>query len=82
MTSEILVDLDHGPAEVFAIPSHGELSAGIRYPFGESFCELLVVPCQEKVAEFVVVHGVRIWGISNPKITDFAQIPSVARKDF
>ena len=68
MASEVFVNLDHGTAEVFAIAAHGEFGAGIGGPFGESLGELLVIPREEEIAEFVVVHGIGVGRVGEPNV--------------
>ena len=81
VAGEVLVNLHHGTAEVFAIAAHGEFGAGIGRPFGKGFGQLLVIPREEKVAEFVVVDRVGIGRVGDPEVAGFAEVAGVGRSN-
>ena len=75
--SEVLVDLHHRTAEVFAIAAYRKFSSGIGDPFWKGFGQLLVIPRKEEVPKFVVIDCISIGRISDPEVTGFAKISSV-----
>ena len=77
VAGEILVNLHHRAAKVFAIATHRQLSASIGSPFGESVGELLVVPSEKIIAQFVIIHRICIGRVGDPKIADFTKITSI-----
>jgi hypothetical protein len=74
---EVLVNLDHGTAEVFAIAAHSQFRAGIGRPLWEDFSQLLVVPGKKEVAKFVVVNCIGIGRVGDPEIAGFAEIAGI-----
>jgi len=63
---EVLVYLHYRAAEVLAIAPHGQFGAGVGRPFRESLGELLVIPREEEVAEFVVVDRIGVGPVGDP----------------
>ena len=81
MLGEVLVNLHHRATEVLAIAAHRKFGAGIGDPFGEGFGELLVIPRQEEVAEFVVVDRVGVGRVGDPEVASVTNITSVDQGD-
>jgi hypothetical protein len=82
VAGEVFVDFHHRTAEVFAIATHGEFGTSIGGPFGESFGELLVIPSEEEVGEFVVVDGVSVGRVGEPDVAGFAEVACVIQRNF
>ena len=79
VAGEVLVDFYHGTAEVLAIAAHGQFGAGIGRPFGKGLGQLLVIPGEEKVAEFVVVDRVGIRRIGDPEVAGFTEVAGIGK---
>ena len=77
VAGEVLVDLHHRAAEVLAIAAHGEFGAGVGRPLGEGFGQLLVIPGEKKVAEFVVVDRIGVGRIGDPEVAGLAEVAGV-----
>ena len=82
VAGEVAVDLHHGTAEVLAIAAHGQFGAGIGRPFGEGLGQLLVIPREEEVAEFVVVDCIGVGWIGDPEVAGFAKVTGIDSIDF
>jgi hypothetical protein len=74
---EVLVNLNHGATEVFAVTAHGQFGTGVGRPLGECLAKLLVIPREEEIAEFVVVHRIGVGRVGDPEVTVFAEVSGI-----
>ena len=65
---EVLVSVHHALAEFLAGAADGERTLAIRVPVGEEFGQMLFVPGQEELGEFVIVDGVGVGGVGEPDV--------------
>jgi len=79
---EVLVYLHHRAAEVLAIAPHGQFGTGVGRPFRECLGDLLVIPGEEEIAEFVVVDRIGIRWVGDPEVTGFAKVAGVTGNDY
>ena len=77
MAGEVFVNFDHGTAKILAVTAHGEFGAGIGRPLREGAGELLVIPGEKKVGQFVVVHRIGVGGVGHPEVAGLAKVTGI-----